>query len=56
MNLIANTTTRSGLAVRAELDVREYPKGVTIPDETFAKIRLERDEFHGECNYRIRPN
>ena len=55
VNLIANTTTRSGLAVRAELDTHEYPKGMTVSDETFSKIRLERDEFHGEWNYRIRP-
>lgn len=56
VNLIANTTTRSGLLVRAALDNNAYPKGVTVSDEEFARIRLERASFHGEWNYRIRPN
>ena len=56
VNLIANTTTRSGLTVRAALDSNLYPKGVTVSDEDFASIRLERDPFHGEWNYRIKPN
>ncbi len=56
VNLIANTTTRSGLAVHAALDNNDYPKGVAISDEAFASIRLERDSFHGEWNYHIRPN
>jgi transposase len=56
VNLIANTTTRSGLMVRTALDNNPYPKGVTVSDEEFARIRLERASFHGEWNYRIRPN
>jgi hypothetical protein len=56
VNLIASTTTRPGLVVRAELDNNDYPKGVTVSEEEFSSIRLERDAFHGEWNYRIRPN
>jgi Rhodopirellula transposase DDE domain len=56
VNLIANTTTRSGPLVRAALDNNAYPKGVTVSDEEFARIRLERASFHGEWNYRIKPN
>jgi transposase len=56
VSLIANTTTRSGLMVRAALDNTSYPTGVTVSDEEFARIRLERASFHGEWNYRIRPN
>ncbi|MBI2725515.1 MAG: hypothetical protein HYX42_04620, partial [Polaromonas sp.] len=29
--------------------------GVKITDEELAAMAIERDEFHGEWNYRIRP-
>ncbi len=54
VNLIASTKTRSGLKVRAELDKAEYPKGLVVSDDDFAAIKLERNEFHGDWNYRIR--
>ena len=56
VNLIASTTTRKGLKVRAELDSNLYPKGIKVTDEEFASIRISRDEFHGEWNYLITPN
>lgn len=56
VNLIAATTTRKGLKVRAELDQNPYPKGIKVSDEEFASIRLARDNFHGEWNYTIKPN
>ena len=56
VNLIAATTTRQGLTVRAALDDTHYPTGVKVTDEEFAAIRLVRDEFHGEWNYVITPN
>jgi DDE family transposase len=55
VNLIAATTTRAGLRVRAELDPGKYPKGLKISDKQVAAIRLERDQFHGEWNYTILP-
>jgi hypothetical protein len=55
VNLIAATTTRTGLRVRAELDPGKYPKGVRISDKEVAAIRLERDQFRGEWNYTILP-
>ncbi len=55
VNLIAATTTKTGLRVRAELDPRKYPKGVKVSNQEVAAIRLERDEFHGEWNYTILP-
>jgi len=55
VNLIAATTTRKGLKVQAQLDTNPYPKGVKVPDEEFATIRLTRDGFHGEWNYVISP-
>jgi transposase len=56
VNLIAATTTRRGLTVRAELDPTLYPKGVKVSDDEFAAICLTRDEFHGEWNYVITPS
>lgn len=55
VNLIAATTTRKGLQVRAELDSKPYPKGIKVTDKEFAAIRIVRDEFHGEWNYTILP-
>ena len=55
LNLIANTKTKTGLSVKAELDKREYPKGIKVPDVEFAAINMVRDDFHGEWNYSISP-
>jgi hypothetical protein len=55
VNLIAATTTKTGLRVRAEIDPGKYPKGVKVSDKQVAMIRLKRDPFHGEWNYTILP-
>ena len=56
VQLIAATSTKTGLTVRAELDESKYPKGVKISDEKFAAIQLERHSFHGDWNYTISPH
>ena len=55
VNLIAATTTRSGLRVRAAIDPAKYPRGVKVPDKEVDALRIERDQFHGEWNYTILP-
>ena len=55
VELIANTTTREGLTIRAELDGNEYPTGIKVSDEEMAALNLSRDEFHGDWNYTISP-
>jgi hypothetical protein len=55
VNLIAATTTKTGLRVRAELDPSTYPRGVKVSDKEIAAVRLDRDKFHGEWNYTILP-
>jgi transposase len=55
VNLIAATTTKAGLRVRAEIDARRYPKGVKVSEKDVAAIRIQRDKFHGEWNYTIFP-
>ncbi|MHB1787738.1 MAG: ISAzo13 family transposase [Acidimicrobiales bacterium] len=56
VNLIANTTTSTGLKVNAGLDTREYPTGIKVSDEELAAVNLSRDASHGEWNYTIRPH
>jgi len=55
VNLIASTRTATGLEIRADLDEKAYEKGLKISDEQMASLRIVRDEFHGEWNYRIDP-
>jgi hypothetical protein len=53
INLIAGTTTTTGLTVYARLDEREYKRGVTVTDEQLAQVKLTPNAFHGDWNYRI---
>jgi hypothetical protein len=55
INLISNTTNRGGLVVRARLDRRHYPTGKKISAKEFQALQIERDPFHGDWNYVIRP-
>lgn len=55
VNLIANTTTTTGLIVRAFLDTTPYETGITVSHEQMATLRLTPDAFHGEWNYSITP-
>jgi hypothetical protein len=55
VNLIANTTTETGLTVRAALDTNEYETGIEVSDEQLASVKLTPAKFHGEWNYTIRP-
>lgn len=55
VNLIANTTTETGLTVRAALDTKVYETGIEISDEQLARVKLTHAKFHGEWNYTIRP-
>ncbi len=55
VNLIANTTNRGGLVVRARLDRRRYPIGKRVSAKELRALRIERHDFHGDWNYVIRP-
>jgi len=55
VQLIAATTTDTGLKVHAELDVNKYPKGVKVSDAQLAAVNLSRHSFHGDWNYTISP-
>jgi transposase len=55
VELIAATTTRTGLTVHAELDPGAYPLGVKVSDQQLAAVPLAPHDFHGEWNYTITP-
>ena len=55
VELIAATTTRTGLKVQADLDPGYYPTGRTISDRDFKTLPVTGHEFHGEWNYTIVP-
>jgi hypothetical protein len=55
VDLIAATSTQAGLKVRAQIDSNLYPAGLKVSDQQVAALRLERDTFHGEWNYKISP-
>ncbi|MFB3111947.1 MAG: ISAzo13 family transposase [Gemmatimonadales bacterium] len=55
VSLIAATTTRKGLVVKAALDTKQYEKGIKVSDEELAEVRIVRHRFHGEWNYNISP-
>jgi Rhodopirellula transposase DDE domain len=55
VNLIANTTTQTGLTICAALDSREYPTGIKVTDQELKNVRLQKADFHGEWNYTILP-
>jgi hypothetical protein len=55
VSLIASTTTRTGLVVRAALDRNRYARDLKITDEELAAVRIKTHDFHGEWNYTIAP-
>ena len=56
VHLIARTTTAKGLKVTCRLDRRKYPTGRRVSDEEMEQVNVERNRFHGDWNYVIRPN
>jgi hypothetical protein len=56
VSLIGNTTTRAGLVVHAALDQRKYPTGKKVSKKEMSELNIERDNFHGDWNYVIRPH
>src|SRR3954467_7325735 len=55
VDLIAATTTTTGLTVACELDTNTYEKGIKVTKAEMATLNLHRDTFHPEWNYTIEP-
>lgn len=53
VNLIANTTTKTGLKIKATINKNEYKTGEKIHDKDMAKLNIQYHEFHPKWNYVI---
>ena len=56
VNLIAATTTKTGLTVKVRLDKNKYEKGIKVSAEEIKNLKIKRHEFHGEWNYTLKPH
>lgn len=55
VNLIASTTTTTGLIVKSRLDKKTYKRGIKVSNEELKNLKLRQHKFHGEWNYTIEP-
>lgn len=55
IQLIAATSTNTGLKVRAEADPSHYQTKLKPSADQMNSIKLSRADFHGEWNYTIKP-
>lgn len=55
INPIGATKTNNGLSIQTSVDANEYTKGIKIKDKEIESLALEREAFHGEWNYTLRP-
>ena len=55
VNLIASTTTKTGLIVKAALDTTRYETAVKVTEEQLSRLRLTPHRFHGDWNYQLTP-
>ena len=55
IQLIAATTTETGLTVTCDIDRNSYPKGIEVTDAEMAALNIQRNAFHGDWNYTISP-
>ena len=56
VNLIAATTTNTGLKIYARLDEESYERGIDVTDEQLAAVNITRHTFHGDWNYTVIPS
>jgi len=55
VELVAATTTDTGLRILAEWDEGHYPKGIKISDEQLAALPLNGHDWHPDWNYNLKP-
>jgi hypothetical protein len=55
IDLIAATTTTTGLIVKSKIDTNFYEKGLKVSDQQMAELRLRKEKFHGDWNYKLLP-
>jgi len=55
IDLIAATTTKTGLTVKSKIDTNMYEPGLKVSDQQMAELQLRREKFHGDWNYKLLP-
>lgn len=55
VELIAATTTKTGLKVECALDTRTYVKGIKVSKADMKRLDIRGDTFHPEWNYAVMP-
>ncbi len=55
VNLIAHTTTKKGLKVKAELDYGKYEVGKKVSKEEMKALSMSRHEVNPKWNYTLKP-
>jgi hypothetical protein len=55
VELIAATTTKTGLKIESALDTRTYEKGIKVSKAEMKRLDIRGDAFHPEWNYTIMP-
>jgi hypothetical protein len=55
VELIAATTTKTGLKVEAALDTRAYQKGIKVTAAQMKSLNIRGDQFHSDWNYAVIP-
>ena len=55
VELIAATTTKTGLKVESALDTRSYKKGIKVSKAAMKCLNITGDQFHPEWNYTVKP-
>lgn len=55
IDLIAATTTKTGLIVKRKIDTNIYEPGLKVSDQQMAELKLQRERFHGDWNHKLLP-
>ena len=55
VQLIAGTSTTTGLTVACRLDTNQYDKAIRVADTEMAELNITPANFHGEWNYSFKP-
>jgi hypothetical protein len=56
VELIAATTTKTGLKIESAVDTRTYEKGIKVSKAEMNRLNIRGDTFHPEWNYTITPS
>ena len=56
IDLIASTTTTTGLKVYARLDPDTYTTKIQVTDQQMQAVNIQQEKFHPEWNYTIIPS